>query len=116
MNYDFAQHDLDDPVTDELIASVSGIRGLVQNLRTHIGGDTAPALALHDAPRLVRRAAGEQDLLLGRRQAQQAGDRGLQRPRLGHAAASSSRPQPAESLAAGLRATKQSLSSTMTTR
>ena len=34
MNYDFAQHDLDDPVTDELIASVSGIRGLVQNLRT----------------------------------------------------------------------------------
>jgi len=44
MNYDFAKHDLDDPVTDELIASVSGIRGLVQNLRTHIssqgGGDT----------------------------------------------------------------------------
>lgn len=39
MNYDFAQHDLDDPVTDELIASVSGIRGLVQNLRAHIGGD-----------------------------------------------------------------------------
>src|SRR5271166_973377 len=36
MNYDFAQHDLDDPVTDELIASVSGIRGFVQNLRTHI--------------------------------------------------------------------------------
>jgi FMN-dependent oxidoreductase (nitrilotriacetate monooxygenase family) len=40
MNYDFAQHNLDDPVTDELIGSVSGIRGLVQNLRTHIGGDT----------------------------------------------------------------------------
>lgn len=40
MNYDFAQHDLDDVVTDELIASVSGIRGLVQNLRAHIGGDT----------------------------------------------------------------------------
>lgn len=40
MNYDFAQHHLDDPVTDELIASVSGIRGLVQNLRAHIGGDT----------------------------------------------------------------------------
>jgi alkanesulfonate monooxygenase SsuD/methylene tetrahydromethanopterin reductase-like flavin-dependent oxidoreductase (luciferase family) len=33
MNYDFAQHDLDDPVTDELVASVSGIRGLVQNQR-----------------------------------------------------------------------------------
>ncbi|OMC29569.1 monooxygenase [Mycobacterium sp. GA-1841] len=40
MNYDFAQHGLDDPVTDELIASVSGIRGLVQSLRAHIGGDT----------------------------------------------------------------------------
>ncbi|GBE65967.1 monooxygenase [Mycobacterium sp. MFM001] len=37
MNYDFSQHNLDDPITDELIASVSGIRGLVQNLRTHIG-------------------------------------------------------------------------------
>src|SRR5579875_3042238 len=40
MNYDFSQHNLDDPITDELLASVSGIRGLVQNLRTHIGGDT----------------------------------------------------------------------------
>ncbi|AHH21036.1 FMN-dependent oxidoreductase, nitrilotriacetate monooxygenase family [Nocardia nova SH22a] len=40
MNYDFAQYALDDPVTDELIASVSGIRGLVQNLRAHLGGDT----------------------------------------------------------------------------
>jgi len=37
MNYDFAKHDLDDPITDELIESVSGIRGLVQNLRAHIG-------------------------------------------------------------------------------
>lgn len=51
MNYDFAQHDLDDPVTDELLASVSGIRGLVQNLRTHIGGDTVTLrdLASHRA-------------------------------------------------------------------
>ena len=40
MNYDFSQHELDDPITDELIASVSGIRGLVQNIRQHIGGDT----------------------------------------------------------------------------
>lgn len=40
MNYDFAAHGLDDPVTDELIASVSGVRGLVQNIRNHIGGDT----------------------------------------------------------------------------
>ncbi|MFC9659511.1 LLM class flavin-dependent oxidoreductase [Nocardia sp. NPDC127606] len=50
MNYDFAQHDLDDLVTDELIASVSGIRGLVQNLRTHIGGNvTVRDLAGHRA-------------------------------------------------------------------
>ncbi|ORW93438.1 monooxygenase [Mycobacterium sp. IEC1808] len=50
MNYDFAQHDLDDPVTDELIASVSGIRGLVQGLREHIGGDiTVRDLAAHRA-------------------------------------------------------------------
>jgi FMN-dependent oxidoreductase (nitrilotriacetate monooxygenase family) len=51
MNYDFAQHDLDAPVTDELLRSVSGIRGLVQNLRTHIGGDTVTLrdLASHRA-------------------------------------------------------------------
>ncbi|MBH0780465.1 LLM class flavin-dependent oxidoreductase [Nocardia bovistercoris] len=64
MNYDFARHDLDDPVTDELIASVSGIRGLVQNLRTHIGGTvTVRDLAGHRAtllqgPRFV--GTGEQ--------------------------------------------------------
>ena len=40
MNYDFSGLALDAPITDELIGSVSGIRGLVQNLRTHIGGDT----------------------------------------------------------------------------
>ena len=40
MNHDFSGLDLDAPITDELIASVSGIRGLVQNLRQHIGGDT----------------------------------------------------------------------------
>ncbi|GAB4936866.1 hypothetical protein MAHJHV35_20480 [Mycobacterium avium subsp. hominissuis] len=51
MNYDFAQHDLDDPVTDDILASVSGIRGLVQNLRAHIGGDavTVRDLANHRA-------------------------------------------------------------------
>jgi len=37
MNYDFSGMALEDPVTDELIESVSGIRGLVQNLRAHIG-------------------------------------------------------------------------------
>ena len=40
MNYDFSGLALDDPITDELIESVSGIRGLVQNIRQHIGGDT----------------------------------------------------------------------------
>jgi alkanesulfonate monooxygenase SsuD/methylene tetrahydromethanopterin reductase-like flavin-dependent oxidoreductase (luciferase family) len=40
MNYDFSGLALDAPITDELIASVSGIRGLVQNLKKHIGGDT----------------------------------------------------------------------------
>jgi alkanesulfonate monooxygenase SsuD/methylene tetrahydromethanopterin reductase-like flavin-dependent oxidoreductase (luciferase family) len=40
MNYDFSGLSLEDPITDELIESVSGIRGLVQNLRAHIGGDT----------------------------------------------------------------------------
>ena len=34
MNYDFAGLDLDAPITDELIESVSGIRGLVQNIKT----------------------------------------------------------------------------------
>ena len=40
MNYDFSGLSLDAPITDELIQSVSGIRGLVQNIKTHIGGDT----------------------------------------------------------------------------
>jgi FMN-dependent oxidoreductase (nitrilotriacetate monooxygenase family) len=40
MNYDFAGLDLDTPITDQLIDSVSGIRGLVQNIRQHVGGDT----------------------------------------------------------------------------
>jgi FMN-dependent oxidoreductase (nitrilotriacetate monooxygenase family) len=40
MNHDFAGMALDDPITDELIESVNGIRGLVQNIRQHIGGDT----------------------------------------------------------------------------
>jgi FMN-dependent oxidoreductase (nitrilotriacetate monooxygenase family) len=40
MNYDFSGLALDAPITDELIESVSGIRGLVQNIRAHIGGET----------------------------------------------------------------------------
>jgi FMN-dependent oxidoreductase (nitrilotriacetate monooxygenase family) len=59
MNYDFSGLELDDPITDELIASVSGIRGLVQNLRQHIGetvtlGDLAGHRAtLLQGPRFV---------------------------------------------------------------
>jgi FMN-dependent oxidoreductase (nitrilotriacetate monooxygenase family) len=51
MNYDFSKHSLDTVVTDDLIESVSGIRGLVQNIRTHIGGDTVTVadLAAHRA-------------------------------------------------------------------
>ncbi|MFE5027520.1 LLM class flavin-dependent oxidoreductase [Streptomyces sp. NPDC056656] len=36
-NHDFSGHSLDDIVTDELIDSVSGIRGLVQGIRRHVG-------------------------------------------------------------------------------
>jgi len=50
MNYDFSGMALDDPITDELVESVSGIRGLVQNLRHHIGGRVTLAdLAGHRA-------------------------------------------------------------------
>ena len=38
MNYDFSAHGLDEEVTDELVESKTGIRGLVENLRAHIGG------------------------------------------------------------------------------
>lgn len=50
MNHDFSGLALDTPITDELIESVSGIRGLVQNLRAHIGGTVTLAdLAGHRA-------------------------------------------------------------------
>ncbi|MGA2838142.1 MAG: LLM class flavin-dependent oxidoreductase [Acidimicrobiales bacterium] len=50
MNYDFSGLALDTPITDELVESVSGIRGLVQNLRAHIGGTiTLGDLAGHRA-------------------------------------------------------------------
>jgi FMN-dependent oxidoreductase (nitrilotriacetate monooxygenase family) len=67
MNYDFAGYALDDPITDELIESISGIRGLVQNLRTHIGGEvTLGDLAGHRAtllqgPRFVGTATDVAD-------------------------------------------------------
>jgi FMN-dependent oxidoreductase (nitrilotriacetate monooxygenase family) len=40
MNYDFSGLELDSPITDELIESVKGVRGLVQNMKQHIGGRT----------------------------------------------------------------------------
>lgn len=40
MNHDFSGMALDAPITDELIESVSGIRGLVQNIKTHLGTET----------------------------------------------------------------------------
>ncbi|MGW7542305.1 LLM class flavin-dependent oxidoreductase [Streptomyces sp. NPDC054770] len=50
-NHDFAGHSLDDVVTDELIDSVSGIRGLVQGVRRHLGDRelTLRMLATHRA-------------------------------------------------------------------
>lgn len=64
-NYDFAEHELDDVVTDELIDSISGIRGLVQGIRRHVGDRelTLRMLANHRAtllqgPRFV--GTGEQ--------------------------------------------------------
>jgi FMN-dependent oxidoreductase (nitrilotriacetate monooxygenase family) len=50
MNHDFSDMALEDPITDELIESVNGIRGLVQNLRQHIGDTiTLADLAGHRA-------------------------------------------------------------------
>lgn len=50
MNYDFSGISMDEVITDELIESVNGIRGLTQNLRQHIGGDvTLRDLAGHRA-------------------------------------------------------------------
>ncbi|GAA5052565.1 LLM class flavin-dependent oxidoreductase [Nocardia callitridis] len=50
-NHDFAGHSLDDIVTDELIDSVSGIRGLVQGVKRHLGDQplTLRTLANHRA-------------------------------------------------------------------
>jgi len=50
-NYDFSGHSLDDLVTDELIDSVSGIRGLVQGVKRHVGDGqlTLRVLASHRA-------------------------------------------------------------------
>lgn len=67
MNHDFSDLPLDTPITDDLIESVSGIRGLVQNLRKHIGDHiTLADLAGHRAtllqgPRFVGTATDVAD-------------------------------------------------------
>lgn len=50
-NHDFSGYSLDDVVTDELIDSVSGVRGLVQGVRRHVGDQplTLRTLANHRA-------------------------------------------------------------------
>jgi FMN-dependent oxidoreductase (nitrilotriacetate monooxygenase family) len=51
LNYDFSQHDLDDVVTEEMINAASGIRGLADGVRQHLGRDdvTVRDLAAHRA-------------------------------------------------------------------
>ena len=64
LNYDFARHDLDDPVTAEMMESSSGIRGLAQGVARHLDREvTVRDLAAHRAtllqgPRFV--GTGEQ--------------------------------------------------------
>ncbi|MFW0796034.1 LLM class flavin-dependent oxidoreductase [Gordonia sp. CPCC 205515] len=50
-NHDFSGYTLDDVVTDELVDSISGIRGLVQGVKRHIGDQplTLRVLANHRA-------------------------------------------------------------------
>ena len=51
LNYDFSQHDLDDVVTEEMLNAASGIRGLADGVRQHLGRDdvTVRDLAAHRA-------------------------------------------------------------------
>ncbi|HEY9414167.1 MAG TPA: LLM class flavin-dependent oxidoreductase [Pseudonocardia sp.] len=50
LNYDFAKHDLDDPVTDEMMGASSGIRGLAEGVRQHLDREvTVRDLAAHRA-------------------------------------------------------------------
>jgi FMN-dependent oxidoreductase (nitrilotriacetate monooxygenase family) len=50
LNYDFAKHDLDDPVTDAMMEASSGIRGLAEGVRRHLDRDiTVRDLAAHRA-------------------------------------------------------------------
>lgn len=67
LNYDFAKHDLDDMVTEEMMAASSGIRGLALGVRRHLGREvTVRDLAAHRAtllqgPRFVGTATDVAD-------------------------------------------------------
>ena len=67
LNYDFARHDLDDVVTDEMMAASSGIRSLAIGQRQHLGREvTVRDLAAHRAtllqgPRFVGTATAVAD-------------------------------------------------------
>jgi FMN-dependent oxidoreductase (nitrilotriacetate monooxygenase family) len=51
LNYDFAQHGLDDPITPAMLEAGSGIRGLFEGVRRHLGREdiTVRDLAAHRA-------------------------------------------------------------------
>ncbi|WP_227012608.1 MULTISPECIES: LLM class flavin-dependent oxidoreductase [unclassified Pseudonocardia] len=50
LNYDFSRHDLDDVISDEMMAASGGIRGLAQGVRNHLGREvTLRDLAAHRA-------------------------------------------------------------------
>jgi alkanesulfonate monooxygenase SsuD/methylene tetrahydromethanopterin reductase-like flavin-dependent oxidoreductase (luciferase family) len=50
LNYDFSKHDLDDVVSDEMMAASGGIRGLAQGVRSHLDREvTVRDLAAHRA-------------------------------------------------------------------
>lgn len=50
LNYDFAVHDLDDVISDEMMAASGGIRGLAEGVRRHLGREvTVRDLAAHRA-------------------------------------------------------------------
>jgi FMN-dependent oxidoreductase (nitrilotriacetate monooxygenase family) len=50
LNYDFSKHDLDDVISDEMMAASGGIRGLAEGVRNHLGREvTLRDLAAHRA-------------------------------------------------------------------
>lgn len=63
-NYDFSRHNLDDPVTDDMIEQMTGVRGIIDALTKHLGKEnlTIRRMAEHratllQAPRFVGTAS-----------------------------------------------------------